>query len=156
MRLPSGGQVVLVVGHLDVGEQLASLADEVQTPAQQIPGRAHARRVDVGLGQHPAAQQHGDLERVDPVVLGLAAVDRLHVERVAEHEGDALAAQRSASQYQVKMHSTATTRSSRYGRDDLEERLGRSSAGSCGRGPGRRVSRMQTYMVLACRSMPHQ
>ena len=34
------------------------------------------------------------------------------------------AAQRSASQYQVKMHSTATTRSSRYGAIDVQERFG--------------------------------
>jgi len=34
------------------------------------------------------------------------------------------AAQRSASQYQVKMHSTATTRSSRYGATGRQKRLG--------------------------------
>ncbi len=87
--LGEGREVVLLVGHLDVGEQLAALADQGQAPAQQIAGGAHARRVHVGLGQHPAAQQHGDLQGVDAVVLRLAAVDRLHVEGVAEDEGDA-------------------------------------------------------------------
>jgi len=46
--------------------------------------------VDVGHGDHPAAQQHGDLVRVDPVVLGLAAMDCFHVEGVPEDKGDVL------------------------------------------------------------------
>ena len=37
----------------------------------------------------PAAQQDGDLVRIDLVVLGLAAVDGLHGQRVAEDERDA-------------------------------------------------------------------
>ena len=41
-------------------------------------------------GKHAAAQQAGDLGGVDRVVLGLAAVDGLHVQGVAEDEGDAL------------------------------------------------------------------
>ena len=43
------------------------------------------------MRQHAAAQEQGDLVAVDLVVLGLAAVDGLHVEGVAEHEGDLLA-----------------------------------------------------------------
>jgi hypothetical protein len=38
------------------------------------------------LRQHPAAQQHRDLVRVDSVVLGFAAVERFHIERVAGHD----------------------------------------------------------------------
>jgi hypothetical protein len=55
-----------------------------------VTGGAHGLGIDVGLGQHAAAQQHGDLARVDAIVLGLAAVDRLHIQRLAEDEGDAL------------------------------------------------------------------
>ncbi len=42
------------------------------------------------MRDHSPAEQRCDLAGVDPIILGLAAVDRLHVERVAEHEGDAL------------------------------------------------------------------
>jgi hypothetical protein len=41
------------------------------------------------LRQVAAAQEIGDLLGVDAIVLGLGAVDRLHVQRVAEHEHDA-------------------------------------------------------------------
>ena len=66
-----------------------ALADQMQAPAEQIARRPHRRRIDVGLRQHPAAQQDGDLVGINPVVLGLAAVDGLHRQRVAEHERDA-------------------------------------------------------------------
>ena len=71
-------QVVLRARVLDVGQQFAALADQVQTPAEQVARRSHRCRIDVRLGQHPAAQQDGDLVRVDLVVLGFAAVNRLH------------------------------------------------------------------------------
>jgi hypothetical protein len=77
-----------VVGHLDVREELASLAHQVEPSSKQIPRGSHPRRVDVGLGQHSASQQHGDLVGVDLVVLGLAPVDGFHEQRVAKHEGD--------------------------------------------------------------------
>ena len=78
------------MGVLDVGEQLGSLADQVEPSPEQIPGRSHLRRVDVRLGKHSSPHEGRDLVGVDAVVLGLAAVDGLHVERVAEDEGDAL------------------------------------------------------------------
>ena len=46
-------EVVLVVGVLDVGEQVASPADQVETSAKQIPGRSHLGRIDVGLRRFP-------------------------------------------------------------------------------------------------------
>ena len=79
-----------MAGVLDVGEQLAALADDVEAAPKQITRGAHARRVDVGLREHAAAQERRDLQGVDPVVLRLAAVDRLHIEGVAEDEGDLL------------------------------------------------------------------
>ena len=86
------GQVVLAVGVLDVGQELGAFASEVQTAPQEIPGGPHLGRVDVGLGDHATAQQGGDLQGIDPVVLGLTAVDGFHVESVAQDEGDLLAA----------------------------------------------------------------
>jgi len=59
--------------------------------AQEVPGGPHLLGVDVGHGEHAAPQEHRDLLRVDLVVLGLAAVDGFHVERVPQDEGDALA-----------------------------------------------------------------
>jgi hypothetical protein len=71
---------------LQVRQQLAALAHEVEPAPQEVPRLAHARRIDVGLREHAAAQQHRDLVGVDAVVLRLAAVNGLHVEGVAEHE----------------------------------------------------------------------
>jgi hypothetical protein len=53
-------------------------------------GLARAFGVGVGKWEGAAAEQPGDLAGVDAVVLGLAAADGLHVQGVADHEGDAL------------------------------------------------------------------
>ena len=87
---PEDGQVVLRARVLDVGQELAPLAHEVQAPTDQITRGPHRRRIDVGLRQHAAPQQDGDLVGINLVVLRLAAVDGLHRQRVAEHERDAL------------------------------------------------------------------
>ena len=42
-------------------------------------------------GIHAAAQQRGNLVRVDLVILGFATVNRLHVECMTQHENDFLA-----------------------------------------------------------------
>ena len=78
------------MGVLDVGEELAPMAHEVEPPPQEISRRPHLGRVDVGLGNQAAPQERGGLLGVDLVVLGLGPVDGLHVEGVAEDEGDAL------------------------------------------------------------------
>jgi hypothetical protein len=88
--LLQGRQVVLRVGVLDVGQQLPALPGEEQAPAQQVAGSAHLAGIDIGIGEVATAQQGGDLVGIDSVVLGLAAVDRFHVESVAEDEGDVL------------------------------------------------------------------
>ena len=74
-----------------MGEQLGALAHEVVTPAQQIARGAHLGWVDVGLGERAAAQNGGNLVGIDLIVLCFTPVDRLHVERMPEHEGNALA-----------------------------------------------------------------
>jgi hypothetical protein len=83
------GPVVLVMGVLDVGEQLPAVSHEVQPPAHQVSGRPHLGRINVSLGHHPSSEQHRHLPRVDAVVLGLGSMDGPHVECMAEHEGDA-------------------------------------------------------------------
>jgi hypothetical protein len=86
--LAQGRLVVLAVGVDQVGEQLGALADEESPAAQQVTGGAHGLGGDVGDGQVAAAEEACDLLGVEVVVLGLAAVDGLHVQGVAEHEGD--------------------------------------------------------------------
>jgi len=63
----------------------------VQAPAQKVAGGAHHGRIDVGLGQHAALEQQCDLVRIELVVLDLAAVNGLHVQRMPQHESDVLA-----------------------------------------------------------------
>jgi len=63
----------------------------IEAPTQEVAGGSHLERVDIGCGEVPASQQHGDLEGVDFVVLDLSAVDGLPVERVTENELDAFA-----------------------------------------------------------------
>ena len=55
-----------------------------------IAGGAHGGRVNVGLGHEAPAQEDRDLVGIDLVVLGLAAVDRLHRQGVSQNEGDAV------------------------------------------------------------------
>src|SRR5882762_6799248 len=85
---PEDGQIVLRARVLDVGQELAAFAHEMQPPTDQIACGPHGRWVDVRLREHPSTQQDGDLVGVNPVVLGLATVDGFHRQRVAEHERD--------------------------------------------------------------------
>lgn len=49
-------EVVLRVDILDVHLKLCMLASKVQPTTKQVPGRAHALRIDIGHGKHPASQ----------------------------------------------------------------------------------------------------
>ena len=65
---------------------------QVHPTAQQVPGGAHVLGVGVGHGQHPPAKKSCDLLGIDLVVLRLGPVDGFHIQRVAEHEGNAFPA----------------------------------------------------------------
>src|SRR5215210_3681214 len=106
-------QVVLAGGVLDVGDQLRAFAHQVIAPAQQIARGAHLGRIHVRWAIVPPRNSVAILCASIRSFLALppwiapmynawpstkAMPSRLH---------------RSASQYQVNMHSTATTRSSR-------------------------------------------
>ena len=82
------GEVVRGAEVLNVREELAALPDEVEPAAEKIARGPHIGRVDESLREHSTGQQFGDLEGIDPVVLDLPAVDGLHVEGVAQDEGD--------------------------------------------------------------------
>lgn len=85
-----GREVVLGVGVLNVREQLAPLADKESAAAHEVAGSSLLSRIDIGVREVSSAQQGSDLVGVDPVVLGLAAMDSLHLESMAEDELDAL------------------------------------------------------------------
>jgi hypothetical protein len=72
-----------------VGEQLGPLAHEVAAPAEQIAGRAQLGRVDLGQGNHPAAQEDGDLVRINLIVLGFAPVNGFPIEGLPQDKGNA-------------------------------------------------------------------
>ncbi len=57
----------------------------------EVTRGAHYRRIDIGPGQHAAAQEDSNLVRIDLVVFRLAAVNGVPIKGVSEHEGDALA-----------------------------------------------------------------
>ena len=135
-----------------MGEEGGALAHEVGAAAEQVARFAHALGVDVGEGEVAAAQQAGDLAGVDAVVLGLAAVDGLHVEGVADEEGDVCSAAEVGEPVPGEHALDAD--------DDVAEG-GEGSEKASGR-QGRLTSattvpvasRTQRCMVLACRSMP--
>jgi hypothetical protein len=59
-------------------------------PPQEIPGGPHISGIDIGLGEHAATEQDGNLMGIDPVVFRFATVDRLHVEGMPEDERNVL------------------------------------------------------------------
>src|SRR5262249_52855644 len=63
--LGEGRLVVLAVGVAEVDEGLGATADEEGAASEQVAGLTHALGVDVGLRQHAAAEQDGDLVGVD-------------------------------------------------------------------------------------------
>jgi hypothetical protein len=67
-----------------VDEGLGATSDEEGAATKYVVCFPPAFGVDVGLRQHAAAKQDGNLVGVGLVGLGLAAVDNFPVERVSE------------------------------------------------------------------------
>jgi hypothetical protein len=57
---------------------------------EQVSGGTHLSRIDIGLREHAAAEQHRNFVRVDLIVLGLAPMNGFHVQGVAQDEGNPL------------------------------------------------------------------
>src|SRR5262245_48071536 len=55
--LARGRQVVLMVGVLDVGEELSALTDEVKPPAHEVPACSHLCWIDVCLGEQSSSEE---------------------------------------------------------------------------------------------------
>jgi hypothetical protein len=53
-------QIILAVGILDVCQELGPFACQMHPAPEQVAGRPHGGRVDIGLREHPPAQQHGN------------------------------------------------------------------------------------------------
>jgi hypothetical protein len=85
--LPDLGQMVWPVGLLHVGQECGALTCQREAAPAQVAGGPHRGGIDVGLWEHPATQQNSEFLGVDRVVFGLAAVDRLHIQRVPEDKG---------------------------------------------------------------------
>ena len=105
-------------------EQLAALAREEEAPAEQVASSAYPGRVDVGLGDHAAAEQDHELLGVDAVVLGLGAVDRLQIEGVGQDERDAMFGAEIGEPVPAEDAFGADHQVVRVGGDGLEEGLG--------------------------------
>ena len=116
--------VVLAVGVDDVRDQLRALVDEEAAPAKQIAGLALGPRINVGHREHAAAQKARDLGGVDAIVFGLAAVDRFHVQGVAEREGDRVVFAEIGEPIPGEHALAADDQPGAIRRDGIEERLG--------------------------------
>jgi len=81
------GPVILAIRRLKMGQQLRPLVHQVHPAPEQIPRGPPLGGIDIGLGTQAPTAPHRHLMRVDRIVLGVAPVHRLHVERVAQDEG---------------------------------------------------------------------
>jgi hypothetical protein len=91
-RLLDGGEVILTVRMLDVGQQLRPFARERHAAPEQVPRGAHRGGLDVRLGDHTAAEEHRNLVGIALIVFGFASMDGLHGEGMAVMPPAALAA----------------------------------------------------------------
>ena len=83
-------EVVLTIGILDMGQELGPFAREMQPAPEQVSGGTPLSRIDRGLREHAAAEQHSNRVGVDRIVLGLAPMNGFHVQGVAQDEGNPL------------------------------------------------------------------
>ena len=117
------GQIVLAVGILHVGQEFGPFARQMHAAPQQVAGRPHLGRIDIGLREHTAAQQHGNLLGVDLVVFGLAAMDGFHIEGMTEDKGNPVLSTEIGKPVPGKDAFDADDESVAVGRDGLEKRL---------------------------------
>jgi hypothetical protein len=101
------------VSILYIGQQLCPFEHAKYPAPEQIPRGPYVSGIDIGLRQHVPAEQHRNLMRIDRIVFGLAPVDRLHVEGLAQDEGNTFQGpELGGPGPRVKRPSTQTARSS--------------------------------------------
>ena len=149
-----GREVLLALGMLHMGQECSTLARQRHTAPEHITSRAHLGGRARGLWEHTAAQELGNLLGIARVIFGLPAMDGFHREGMTEDERDALVG--------TPVSEPVPGEQALDGHDETRSRRGNKLSG---RPPGRFAwcgctrtsppwSRMQTYMVRACRSMP--
>jgi len=84
------GQVIRAGGLLDMRQKLCPCAPQGSAAPQEVTGGTPLSRLDVGLREQAAAQEGGNLWRLDLVICGLATVDGFHIQGVPEDEGNIL------------------------------------------------------------------
>jgi hypothetical protein len=144
--LADGGQIGLAVRMLDVGEEHCPFAPQMHAAPEHIMGGVPLGGIDRGLREHPAAEQHGDLRGLKPLVLRLAPMNGLHSDGVAQDEGHPLVgAEVGESLLGEDAFATDNKIFPRGGRSPGEMSPGLPS-----------WLRMPSSMVRACQSIPSQ
>jgi hypothetical protein len=123
-----GGQSVLAVGMVDMGEECAACAGQGHPAAEQVAGGAPRGRRHRGLREHPAASKPGNCLGIARVVCGLAAVDGLQRQRMAEEKRHPVVSAAVRQPVPGKQACGCEDALRAGGRNGLEPRLG-------GRGP---------------------
>jgi hypothetical protein len=118
------GQVVLAVRILDVGPELGPFAREMHPAPEHVSGGTPLSRIDRGLREHAAAEQHGNLVGVDPIVLGLAPMNGFHVKGMAQDEGNTRLGAKVGEPVPGEDAFDADHEILSIGRNRLEKRLG--------------------------------
>ena len=85
-----GREVILAMGMLHRGQECSTLVRQRHTAPEHVTSRAHLGGVSIGLWEHTAAQELGNLLGIARVVFGLPAVDGLPREGRTEDDRDAL------------------------------------------------------------------
>jgi hypothetical protein len=79
-----------MIGVLDMGDEFSPFPGKMSAPPEQISGGAHVGRINIGHRHHTTPEQGRYLICVYFVVLGFAVMNRFHIERVAQDEGNVL------------------------------------------------------------------
>jgi hypothetical protein len=73
---------------VDMGQECGACVRQRQAAPEQVTGGTHVGGRDISLREQPTTQQRRNLLRVDRVVCGLAPMDGLHREGMAEDTRD--------------------------------------------------------------------
>src|SRR5215510_2011497 len=62
----------------------------MDTASEEVAGRAHGSRIDIGLREHATAEQDGNLLGINLIVFGFAAVNGFHIKGMPQDKSEAL------------------------------------------------------------------
>ena len=134
-------------------QELGPFACQMHAAPEQVAGGPHRGGIDIGLREHAATEQGGNLLGIDLVVFGLTAMDGLHGEGMTEDKRDAFVGTEVGEPVPGEHTFDRDDDPSRYGAMAFRKVSGSAFILRCTR-ISPLWSRMQTYMVRACRSMP--